>query len=205
MSEATEKPKEPEAEELPEYKLEGARSSRSKCKTCKRKIDKDTLRLGIRIEGPFGVGFLWHHLTCAAKRQAQHVEAAYEMKAWEDGLEVPPLEELQKLREKAEEQKKKKKDPPYAERAPSGRSKCKLCEELIEKGAMRVALPIVVEFYGQTRMGSILVHTACVQAALHTDDSAVEDPTTLADDIRANSRETAPEDLERALAEIGEL
>ncbi len=201
----SEEPVREEPEELPEYKIEGARSSRSSCKTCKRKIQKDTLRLGVRIEGPFGVGFLWHHLTCAAKRHAQHVEGAYELRAWAEGVEVPPLEELRKLKEKAEEQKKKRKDPPYAERAPSGRSKCKLCGELIEKGALRVALPIVVEFYGQTRQGSILVHTACVQAALHTDDSAVEDPAGLPQELEANSRDLPPEDLARALDEIGAL
>ena len=35
----------PEEESLPPYVIEGARSSRSKCKTCRRKIDKDVLRL----------------------------------------------------------------------------------------------------------------------------------------------------------------
>ena len=66
-----------EEPELPPYKIESARSSRSRCRTCRRKIDKDKLRLGILLEGPYGTGYLWHHLTCAAKRRADDVEAAY--------------------------------------------------------------------------------------------------------------------------------
>ena len=81
--------------ELPPYNLEAARSSRSKCRTCRRKIDKGLLRLGILLEGPYGTGYVWHHLTCAAKRRGEDVEAAYEQKAWTEGLEVPTLESLQ--------------------------------------------------------------------------------------------------------------
>ena len=36
------------------YKIEAARSSRSKCRTCRKKIDKDLLRIGILLEGPSG-------------------------------------------------------------------------------------------------------------------------------------------------------
>ena len=42
MSEADE----PIEEQLPPYVIEGARSSRSKCKTCRRSIDKGALRIG---------------------------------------------------------------------------------------------------------------------------------------------------------------
>ena len=49
-------------------------------------------------------------LECVNRRladaRADDVVAAYEEKAWEEGLEVPPLEELKKLREKAERRKK---------------------------------------------------------------------------------------------------
>jgi poly [ADP-ribose] polymerase len=120
--------------------IEEARSSRSKCRTCRRKIDKGKLRIGVLLEGPYGTGYLWHHLTCAAKRRADDVEEAYANHAWADDLDVPPIEELRKLREKAEEERKNKKEAPFAERAPSGRSKCKHCDELIQQGAFRVAL-----------------------------------------------------------------
>ena len=74
---------EPEIEEqLPPYVIEGARSARSKCKTCRKKIDKDVLRIGILIEGPYGTGYMWHHLKCAARRMYDKVEEAYSMEAW---------------------------------------------------------------------------------------------------------------------------
>ena len=96
--------------ELAPYLLESARSSRSKCRTCKRKIEKGKLRLGILIEGPFGEGYLWHHLTCAARRRIEDVEAAYTQKAFEDGLAVPPLATLQALEEKATEARANRKE-----------------------------------------------------------------------------------------------
>ena len=62
------------AESLPPLVIEGARSSRSKCKGCRRAIQKDTLRLGILFEGPYGTGYLWHHLTCAARKRPDELE-----------------------------------------------------------------------------------------------------------------------------------
>ncbi len=161
-------------DEVPElldpYRIENARSSRAKCKTCRRPIKKDTLRLGIMIEGPFGQGFLWHHLKCAAKRQGEAVEAAYAGNYFVEGIKPPTLESLRKLREAADEKKAKKKAPPYAEVAPTGRSKCRQCGELIEQGSLRVIIAKSVEFYGQKRTGAINVHGACLDTALSAED-----------------------------------
>src|SRR5210317_452304 len=99
--------------------IEGARSSRAKCKTCRRKIDKDVLRLGILIEGPYGQGYLWHHLRCAAKKQFDKVEEAYGLEAWNDAKQppekVPGLEELRKLKVADDQKKKERKTIPYTE------------------------------------------------------------------------------------------
>ncbi len=62
--------------ELPTHVIEPARSSRSKCKACRRAIDKGVLRIGILISGPFGDGYLGHHLACAARRRLEDVEEA---------------------------------------------------------------------------------------------------------------------------------
>ena len=204
MSEAAEPAAAGEGEQLAPYKLEGARSSRSSCKTCRRKIEKGTLRLGILIEGPFGQGYLWHHLRCAAKRRIEDVEQAYQEECWEKGLAVPPLAELRELAEQSAEERANKKEAPYVERAPSARSKCKHCGEPIAEGELRVAVLRSVEFYNQVRSGPILVHMRCVKGAVHAPDSATE-PEGFAEALRANSRGMEPDDVERALTEIGEL
>lgn len=189
-------------EQLPPHRIEGARSSRSSCKACRKKIEKGTLRLGVKIEGPFGAGFLWFHLKCAAKRRLEDVEAAYAEKAWDEGVEVPPLESLQKLSAEAAEEKKNQKVAPYVEIAPSGRSKCKQCSEPIAQGAPRIVLLRAVEFGNQVRNGPIAVHPQCVADALAQPDSASEEAGLRAA-LRANSTDVAPAEVERAIGELG--
>ena len=194
-------------EQLPPYVIEGARSSRSKCKTCRRSIDKGVLRIGILIEGPFGTGYLWHHLKCAARRQLERVEEAYEAEAWKEAKdppsEVPPIEELRKLQEEAEQRKKERRDPPYAERDPSGRAKCKHCDEPMEKGSLRVVLGREVSFGRQVRTTPINVHPRCVPAELMAEDCGTEIDG-FEDALRANSK-IDPVEVDAALREIGEL
>jgi hypothetical protein len=184
--------------------IEAARSSRSRCRTCRTKIDKGKLRLGILLEGPYGTGYLWHHLTCAAKRRIDDVEAAYAEEAWTEGLQVPDLEELRKLKVKAEEAKANKKLAPYVERAPSGRSKCKHCGELIEKDSWRVALLREVSFGNQVRSAPVNVHPACVAAELQAEDCATE-PEGFDQALHANSRGVEPADVDSVLEAIGDL
>lgn len=195
----------PEIEEqLPPYVIEGARSGRSGCKTCRRKIEKGALRLGVLVEGPFGTGYMWHHLKCAARRQFDRVEEAYELEAWKEAKvvpeNIPDLEELKKLREEAEAKKKKQRALPYVELAPSGRSKCKNCTEPIDKGAPRVVLGRQVEFGRQVRTTPINVHPRCVAAELVAPDCAHEPEGFLAL-LRQQSAELG-EALEGALAQI---
>lgn len=195
-------------EQLPPYVMEGARSSRSKCKTCRRTIERGTLRLGILIEGPFGTGYLWHHVTCAARRQFEKIEEAYELEAWKEAKEppakVPPLEELRKLQEEAEKKREERRDPPYVEVAPSGRSKCKHCGETIEKDSLRVVLGREVAFGRQVRTTPINVHPRCVAAELFAEDCGTEGDG-FADALRANARDISAAQIEEVLAEVGEL
>lgn len=189
-------------EQLPPHRLEGARSSRSSCKACRKKIEKGALRLGVLIEGPFGTGYLWFHLKCAAKRRLEDVEAAYAERAWDEGVEPPPLEDLRRLAEESAEEKKNRKLPPYVEVAPSARSKCKQCGEGIDQGAPRIVLLRAVEFGNQVRNGPIAVHPRCVAAAIAAPDSASEEAG-LRDALRANSSDVDAALLERALRELG--
>lgn len=201
--------REPAAEEpeLAAYVIEGARSSRSRCKTCRRKIEAGKLRLGVLIEGPFGTGYLWHHLTCAAKRQLERVEEAYAAEAWKAAAtppdDVPSLESLRELREEADERRRHRRELPYAELAPSGRARCKHCEEPIGKGEPRVVLGREVVFGRQVRTNPINVHPRCVAAEILAQDCATE-PEGFADALHAHSELDAAV-LAAVLAEVGDL
>ncbi len=201
MSEASE-------EKLPPYVIEGARSSRSRCKTCRRKIDKGNLRIGVLIEGPYGTGYLWHHLKCAARRRFEQVEEAYRLEAWNEAKQppenVPVLEELRKHVEQLSERRKQRRELPYAEPDPSGRAKCKRCEEPIERGSLRIVLGRAVEFGGQARVGPINLHPRCVAAEMRAEDCETR-PEGFAEALRANSPEVPANELDAALAEVGEL
>lgn len=193
---------------LPPYVIEGARSSRSKCKTCRKKIDKDVLRLGVLIEGPYGTGYLWHHLTCAAKRRLDEVEEAYASEAWKEAKEppekVPTIEELRKLHDEAEEKRESRPRIPYAELDPSGRAKCKHCGEPMEKGSLRVVLGREIEFGNQFRTMPIHVHPACVAGEIEKEDCNTE-TSGFASNLRANSPALSEEQIASVLAAIGEL
>jgi hypothetical protein len=194
--------------ELPPYLIEGARSSRSRCKSCRRKIDKGALRIGILIEGPYGTGYLWHHLRCAARRQFERVEEAYAQEAWKAAKEppkrLPTLDDLRKHREELEQRRKERKAIPHVELAPTGRARCKQCGEAIAKQSPRVVLGRGVEFGNQVRVGPINVHPRCVAQAMQAADSATEAEGFEAA-LRQNSPDFPAERLAAVLAEIGAL
>ena len=200
----TDETQEPEEPELPPYKVEPARSSRSRCRSCKRTIDKDVLRIGILLEGPYGTGYLWHHLKCAAGARWDDVVAAYEAEAWEQGVEPPPLATLEGEREKAEKKKAARKKPPYLELDPSGRAACKCCGERMQKGSVRAVLARKVEFYGQERSAPVNVHLACVGEELAGEECAI-DSEGLLEALRESSAGLGEALLEESLAELIEL
>lgn len=201
MGEPTETP-------LPTYIIEGARSSRSRCKTCRRKIDKGGLRIGMLIEGPYGTGYLWHHLRCAARRRFEQVQEAYEAEAWKEAKEppkkLPSIDELRKHMEELVERREKRREIPYAEFDPSGRAKCKHCGEPLEKGSLRIVLGRDVEFGGQVRTGPVHIHPRCVGAELQEEHCATE-VDGFPEALRANSSDIPTDKLEKVLVAIGDL
>jgi hypothetical protein len=195
----------PTAEQHPPYVIEGARSGRSRCKTCRRTIQKDALRIGILIEGPYGTGYLWHHLKCAARRQFDRVEEAYRLESWRNAKDpparVPDLEDLRHHAEKAAERRQARRQPPYAELDPSGRARCKQCDQKMEKGSVRIVLGRRIQFGNQVRTAPIHVHPRCVQAALDAEDNATE-TAGLIEALRESGSELPSNRLEQALAEV---
>lgn len=186
------------------YRIEPARSGRSKCKACRRAIAKDTLRFGFLIEGPFGPGYLWHHMNCAARRHFEKLEEAYAERAWDEGVDVPPLESLRERAEQADRARKERKTAPYVERAPTGRSACKLCGEPIVKDSPRVVMLRAVEFGGQVRRGPVNVHPACVAVEMQREDCAI-DPEGFDDALRRNSTDMDAASLDRVIEAIGDV
>jgi hypothetical protein len=164
------------------------------------------LRIGILIAGPYGTGYLWFHLNCGAKRQFERVAEAYAQEAWKNAKDVPEnlpsLDELKQHVEAAEAKKKESRTLPYAELAPSARSKCKHCEEPIAEGSMRVVLARGITFGRQTRTTAIFVHPRCVAAELQAQDCETESEG-LHESLRANSRDLPEATLAAMLDEVG--
>lgn len=206
-------PTEEQEQELPSTIIEYARSGRAKCKGCRKAIKKDDLRLGVMVEGPFGQGHMWYHLECSAGHIMEKLEEAYETEAWKeaksppDPKDLPSLDFLRTLADKAEEQRaekaKNKKVIPYAEIAPSNRSKCKQSGEPIPKGAVRIVLGKEAQFGSQVRISPFAVLPQFVTSALNDPEigTQAED---LFEQLQANSK-IEQEQLDEAIAEIGEL
>jgi hypothetical protein len=151
--------------------IETARSGRAACRTCKEKIAKGELRFGVAYKSRYDEGdkfsFAWHHLPCAAKAQPDKLGptlAAYQG-------EVSNRAELEKLIAEAPPKKvKEKRSYPYAERAPTARSKCIGCGDLIGKGDFRFVVEREVDAGSFVAMASGNVHLKCIGGFLDSID-----------------------------------
>ena len=163
-----------------------APTARSKCRGCGKSIDKGVLRFGEADVNPFGEGETqrWFHLECAALKRPERFGAALES--------TPDAPEREKL---AELVKSGLEHPRLvrilrAERAPSGRAHCRHCREIIDKGALRVALEIWED--GRfSPMGSI--HVTCAPSYFGTRE------------LMARVRKSTPDLAEGDAAEMEEL
>ena len=174
------------------HTIETATSGRAKCRGCGTPIGKDELRFGERLPNAFGDGemTLWFHLECGAyTRPASFLEALAETQATipdaprfretgQFGVEHPRVARIN-----------------GAERAPTGRARCRSCRELIAKESWRIPLA----YFEDGRFEpSGFVHAACAQEYFST--------TNLLARIAHFSPDVSAEDLEdlgRALAADG--
>lgn len=143
--------------------IEHAASGRAKCRGCHHKIDKGELRFGERQPNAFGEGEMtsWFHLRCAAcMRPGPFLEALAE------SGELPGAEAL---RAEAESGIRYRRLPRVSgvDRAPTGRARCRSCQELIEKDAWRLALVFFEEYRFQP---SGFIHAGCARDYLGTLD-----------------------------------
>jgi hypothetical protein len=144
------------------HTIEAATSARAKCRGCDRKIDKDELRFGERQANIFGDGemTLWFHLQCAAfKRPEPLLEALSEHELYDAAALAAAA------RFGVEHRRVPRIDG--ADRAPTGRAKCRHCHELIPKDSWRIELVFFEEFRFAP---SGFIHAACAAEYFETVD-----------------------------------
>jgi hypothetical protein len=141
--------------------LSPAPTARSKCRGCGRTIEKGAIRFGEAEANPFGEGETqrWFHLECAALKRPERFGPALDAAS-----DVPERDTLHALVQSGLEHPRLVRIL-RAERAPSARAHCRHCRELIEKGALRIALEIWED--GRfSPMGSI--HASCAPSYFET-------------------------------------
>jgi hypothetical protein len=155
--------------------IEPAASGRAKCRACDRAIAKGQLRFGERVPNPYGDGeaTYWFHLRCAAFKRPEPV-----LEALADAAELDDREALTETARRGI-------DHPRlvrlagAQRAASGRARCRHCRETIDKGAWRFAL----NWWEEGRFGPMgFIHAACAPA--YFEDT---------EDLLARARHFSPE------------
>lgn len=144
--------------------IEPASSGRAKCRGCNDRIVKDELRLGERQPNPFGDGemTLWFHLVCAAYKRPQPLLEALE-------ATTATVDRREWLQSQAEQSQAHRRLPRIdgAQRAPTGRARCRCCRESIDKGSWRVSLV----YYEEARFQpSGFIHARCSQEYFDTGD-----------------------------------
>jgi hypothetical protein len=143
--------------------IEPASSARAKCRGCNRPIAKDELRFGERLPNAFGEGemTLWFHLPCAAYTRP---EPFLETIAGEDVVAAAAA-----LKSSAELGIAHRRLPRVhgAERATTGRARCRHCKEPIDKGEWRIPLVFFEEYRFEP---SGFIHAGCALPYFGTTD-----------------------------------
>lgn len=137
--------------------IERASSGRAKCRGCGQGIGKGAWRFGEALPNAYGEGesLFWFHLRCAACCRPESILPLLE----EGGASVDAAEtdELRALAKGGVAQPRLSRLL-RAERASSGRARCRHCRELIEQGGLRLAL----QMFEEGRFNSIgTIHVGC--------------------------------------------
>jgi len=135
--------------------IERASTGRAKCRACSQPIAKGDERFGEALPNSYGEGesLFWFHLPCAACARPESLLPVLEQSQASpstrealtalarDGIAHPRLCRITK-----------------AERASSGRARCRHCRELIEQGALRISL----QMFEEGRFNPIgTIHATC--------------------------------------------
>jgi poly [ADP-ribose] polymerase 1 len=140
----------------PMHKIEPAPTGRAACRGCKKAVEKGTLRFCEEFQNPYsedgGTSYRYWHLGCAAVKLANEVAGAL-------GRYEGPVEDRESIEALVREHMRP--EMPYAERAGTGRAKCRVCDETIKKDELRVAFERVFEGPMGPQKGPAYVHPKC--------------------------------------------
>jgi poly [ADP-ribose] polymerase len=179
--------------------IEEAKSGRASCRTCKKPIGKGELRLGVETQTQFSdaPSLAWHHLLCAAAKLPAELKAALDDYP---GTVANRAELDQAMQDALARGNAKPGGFPYVDRAPTGRARCMVCEQPIEKGSFRVAVERELEVGANVTRGAGYLHPRCAVQNLERAGLSIDE---LIEGVRANSR--LPEaELDGVIADIEE-
>lgn len=139
------------------HKIEPAPTGRASCRGCKRGIERGALRFAEEFRNPYseegGLSFRYWHLNCAAIKLAN--ELAIALAAFDGPIDDrATLEELVRAHARPE--------MPFAERAESGRARCRACDAPLRKGELRIAFERVYDSPMGAQKGAAYAHPECV-------------------------------------------
>lgn len=149
--------------------VEPAASGRSKCRGCGKPIAKGEYRFGEVLENPFADGDMtvWLHLDCALLRRPESFaevslppEATDQMRYAEQATALLDLGQKHRRLQRA----------CGVERAPSGRAKCRHCQEMIEKESLRIQISFFEE---GTFNGGGNIHLSCAEGYFETSEFGI--------------------------------
>jgi hypothetical protein len=166
-------PTPPDTAAEPADRLEPAPSGRAGCRACGAKIAKGEWRFGEVLPSSFGEGdgtaAFWFHLRCAAQRRPEKFA-----RLLQDNADAQGLPDRERLQAEAAEgvALPKLARVAGAERASSGRARCRQCQQLIPDGAWRLRL----SSFGETGFFDPLgfIHAGCARVYLATDAPLAE-------------------------------
>ncbi|MFX0172785.1 MAG: hypothetical protein ACFE9L_12785 [Candidatus Hodarchaeota archaeon] len=148
--------------------IEPAKSARSSCRICQKKIEKGFIRIGVPSpytlpDGRTVSSYRFYHPDCVPYDRIASILDILDSVTTiehEDKNQVKiTLEKIQMLGSSAT---KGRIIEPFFEYSRSGRGSCRICENKIEKGVFRIAEPTQIELTnGRRILGQKLFHINC--------------------------------------------
>jgi Poly(ADP-ribose) polymerase and DNA-Ligase Zn-finger region len=161
------------------HRIEPAPSGRAGCRGCKAPIAKGALRFAEEFQSPYSEdgapAFRYWHLQCAAEKLANEVSAA--LTTYHGQVEDRAAIEAAIAAHLRPEM-------PYAERAGTGRARCRACDVTIKKGELRVAFERVFDSPMGPQKGAAYAHIKCVPLYLEREKERGRDAMALGDLVR---------------------